>query len=229
MTNQKVATSQEEIEFQEKHGKAWEEVSAFLQTVSTEEDFYGPKNPQYRLAPEFFQLYLEKKPSEVATRALDTAFTMWGNLRGVSDHLQMILAQIAYDEDVWDKVSSGIISAFFREGRREEGLHLIEELAKKVIPLKSRSVVLFVLAQMWVYRGENLGKARQAFEQVVSWNTSEWHVNYARGYIYEIEHLGIGKALLHESGCSCPFPFPTALRRQPPPGRFGAYPDGACD
>jgi peroxiredoxin len=193
MAEQEVTPTQEEIEFQERHGKAWEEVRAFLQTVSSEEDLYSPRNPQHRLAPEFFQISLERRPSEVATRALDTAFTMWSNLRGVSDHIRMILPQIAYEEDVWDKVSNGIISAFSREDRREEGLSLIEELIQKVVPLKSRSVLLFELARSWMHGGEHRDKARQAFEQVLAWDVSAWHVDFARGYIYEVEHLNVSQ------------------------------------
>ncbi len=120
-------------------------------------------NPQYLPAPDYFQIYLEKRPSELATKALDSAFGMWGNLKGVSEKVQEALTHISYQEDVWDKVEHGLRRAFSRDDRFEEGRKLLEHLEQRVVPLKSRSALLDTLAENWLSKGE-MEKARQAFE-----------------------------------------------------------------
>ncbi len=168
---------------------AWEEVDQFYETA---EDYSGENNPQHRLAPEFFQFYLEKRPSEIATKALSNAFTMWGNLKGVSDQVQAALKHISYAEDVWDEVEHGLLRSFGEhDGRQKEAILLLEELVEKVVPSKSRSALLYTLANNWKYEGKT-GKARRGFEQIIAWDASEWHVGLARGHLYEFDNLNLG-------------------------------------
>ena len=193
MTEQNNAPSQEEIDFRARHKAAWEEVHQFHETAESEQDFFGKNNPQHRLAAEFFQMYLEKKPSEIATKALRNAFTMWGNLKGVSDQVQAALKHISYEEDVWDEVNHGLLRSFYEhDSRQEEAILLLEELVQKVVPLKSRSALLCTLADTWESEGET-EKARRGFEQIIEWDASEWHVDHARGHIYEFDNLTIGQ------------------------------------
>ena len=189
MTEQNNALSQEEMDFKAWHKAAWEEVDKFRETA---EDYFGEDNPQHRLAAEIFQMYLEKRPSEIATKALHNAFTMWGNLEGVSDQVQAALKHISYTEDVWDKVVHGLRNSFARDGREKEAILLLEELVEKVVPLKSRSSLLCKLADIWEREGET-GKARRGFEQIIAWDASEWHVDHARGHLYEFDNLNVGQ------------------------------------
>lgn len=189
MTKQNNALSQEEMDFKAWHKAAWEEVEQFRETA---EDYFSENNPQHRLAAEIFQMYLEKRPSEIATKALDNAFTMWGNLEGVSDQVQAALKHISYTEDVWDEVTSGLRNSFARDGREKEAILLLEDLVEKVVPLKSRSALLCALADTWEREGER-GKARRGFEQIIAWDASEWHVDHARGHIYEFDNLNVGQ------------------------------------
>ena len=101
MTEQNNALSQEEMDFKAWQKAAWEEVEQFHEMVKSGQNSFGENDPQHRLAAEFFQMYLEKRPSEIATKALSNAFTMWGNLEGVSDQVQAALKHISYTEDVW--------------------------------------------------------------------------------------------------------------------------------
>ncbi len=189
MTEQNNALSQEEMDFKAWHKAAWEEVDKFRETA---EDYFGEDNPQHRLAAEIFQMYLEKRPSEIATKALHNAFTMWGNLEGVSDQVQAALKHISYTEDVWNKVVHGLRNSFARDGREKEAILLLEELVEKVVPLKSRSSLLCKLADIWEREGET-GKARRGFEQIIAWDASEWHVDHARGHLYEFDNLNVGQ------------------------------------
>ena len=189
MTEQNSALAQEEMDFKAWQKAAWEEVKQFRETT---EDHFGEDNPQHRLAAEIFQTYLEKRPSEIATKALDNAFTMWGNLKGVSDQVQVALKHISYTEDVWNEVEHGLLRSFGHDGREKEAILLLEELVEKVVPLKSRSALLCALANAWEREGE-MGKARRGFEQIIAWDASEWHVDHARGHLYELDNLNVGQ------------------------------------
>ena len=189
MTEQNNALSQEEMDFKAWHKAAWEEVKQFRETT---EDYFGEDNPQHRLAAEIFQTYLEKRPSEIATKALENAFTMWGNLEGVSDQAQAALKHISYTEDVWDEVKYGLWNSFGRDGREKEAILLLEELVEKVVPLKSRSSLLCSLADAWEREG-GTEKARRGFEQIIAWDAAERHVDHARGHLYELDNLNVGQ------------------------------------
>ena len=189
MTEQNNALSEEEMDFKAWHKAAWEEVEQFRETA---EDYFSEDNPQHRLAAEIFQMYLEKRHSEIATKALNNAFTMWGNLEGVSDQVQAALKHISYTEDVWDEVEHGLRESFRRDGREKEAILLLEELVEKVVPLKSRSTLLCALADIWEREGET-GKARRGFEQITAWDASERHVDHARGHLYAFDNLNVGQ------------------------------------
>lgn len=189
MTEQNNALSEEEMDFKAWHKAAWEEVEQFRETA---EDYFSEDNPQHRLAAEIFQMYLEKRHSEIATKALNNAFTMWGNLEGVSDQVQAALKHISYTEDVWGEVEHGLRESFRRDGRQREAILLLEELVEKVVPLKSRSTLLCALADIWEREGET-GKARRGFEQITAWDASERHVDHARGHLYAFDNLNVGQ------------------------------------
>ena len=192
MTEQNNALSQEEMDFKAWHKAAWEEVEQFYEMVKSGQNSFGENDPQHRLAAGAFQMYLEKRPSEIATKALHNAFTMWGNLEGVSDQVRAALKHISYTEDVWDEVTSGLQNSFRRDGREKEANLLLEELVEKVVPLKSRSALLCTLADTWEREGET-EKARRGFEQIVAWDASERHVDHARGHLYELDNLNVGQ------------------------------------
>lgn len=195
MTTQNTTPTHEEIEFQTKHTEAWQEVRQFLETERERngQDFFT-NNPQHQLAPEFFQIYLEKKPSPIAAKALSNAFAMWGNIKGVSDQVDTAIKHISYEEDVWDLVVNGLRRTFSEhDDRHEELIYLLQELIQNVVPLKSRSALLFTLSDIWEDE-EETAHARQGFEQIIKWNASEWHVEAAQGRIYEFDRLNIGQS-----------------------------------
>ena len=117
---------------------------------------------------------------------------MWGNLKGVSDQVQAALKHISYTEDVWDEVEHGLLRSFGHDGREKEAILLLEELVEKVVPLKSRSALLYALADIWEREGET-GKARRGFEQIIAWDAAERHVDHARGHLYELDNLNVGQ------------------------------------
>lgn len=127
MTKQNKSPSQE-IDYKAWHKAAWDEVRQFNPAAAkSEQDYFGPNNPQHRLASEFFQFYLENKPSKNAENALQMAFTMWSNLRGVSEQAQEALKHISYEEDVWKEIGHCLLRIFNQAERADEGLRLLEK------------------------------------------------------------------------------------------------------
>lgn len=196
MTEKEREPTREEKEFQEKHKAAWDEIRGFLQSAESDEEYYGERNPQHRFAPEFFQIYLDKRPETIAQKALRSAFMMWGNLRGVSERVNEAVEYIPYEDDVWVDLGHSIIRAYQNDDRDEEGFELVERLSQRVVPLQSRTDLLAELAGR-LKNGEEFEEARKLYEQIIAWNASERHVEQARGHIYEFDNLNIGQPAPH--------------------------------
>jgi peroxiredoxin len=171
---------------------ARQEVRYFYETIREGEDPCGELNPLHRWAPEFFEIYLQQRPSEVAEEALKTAFKMWGSLRGVSERVKEAVECISCEEKIWPRaVGNGIFWSFYRDQRLEEGIALIEEIAG-AIPTKTP--LLFELAQGLFYT-DNQEKARSVFERIIELDERKWYVEigFAQGYVHEIDNLNIGQ------------------------------------
>ena len=70
MAEQDSAPSQQ-ADYNAWHKAAWDEIHQFCAAVAKSEwDYFAPNNPQHRLAPEFFQFYLENRHSKHAEHAL---------------------------------------------------------------------------------------------------------------------------------------------------------------
>lgn len=151
------------------------------------------ENPQHQLAKGYFQIYLDRRPSKIASKALDYAFTMWSNVEGGSYEIEAALSQVSYDEDVWDRIGRNIIDSYSRDERLEEGIALLEELSQRVTSQRARANILSELVFHWLRRG-NDPKARSILVQLAEWNLGEIALSADRSkrYITEIDSLGIG-------------------------------------
>ena len=195
MTEQNTTLTQEEEEFKTKFKAAWEEIRHFRKTAKDYREIDGEVDPQHRLAPEFFQIYLDKKPAQIASEALKSAFAMWSNVRASGKMIES-LRHVHYQEDVWDGIVPSLMRSFYNDGREEEKIPFLENLVQQVVPLKSRSSLLYTLAESWMDKGEK-EKARQGFKQIIKWNAAEWFVEHAKGYLYEFDSLNIGQPAPH--------------------------------
>ena len=133
--------------------------------------------PYQHLGDKYFRIYLEKRPSKLAAQALGVAFTLWGEGACVEE-IRQALTQISPQEDVWHLVLPGLRQAFYLRDEAATGLQLIAQLASDVVPLKSRSALLLPLANNWLNAGQR-ERARDAFEQIVQWRASLWHIEEA--------------------------------------------------
>ena len=157
------------------------------------EDFNGPANPQHRLAPEFFEYYRRNRPGRDATHALSNALVMWSNLKGVSQRkFSRRSGTSLLRRTFGTKLPTYLPRIFCADNREEEGLALLRDLAERVVPLRSRTALLFELSTELMERGEST-EAREGFNRIMEWNASESHVIDARGYIHELDHLNPGQ------------------------------------
>ena len=104
-------------------------------------------------APEFFEFYRRNRPGRDATHALGNALVMWSNLKGVSHRVQQEIRHISVEEDVWEGIASLLPRTFYADDRKEEGLALLRDLAERVVPLRSRTALLFELSTRLMERG----------------------------------------------------------------------------
>lgn len=112
-----MTTEQKRSEFEARVRSAWEEVDRYWEGREP-----GGENeandPQHRLAPEFYQIYLGDRSSPVAMRALATSFDMWSNLEGGSSAIEQRLPEISTDQDGQAVVADSVLSSFERERLR---------------------------------------------------------------------------------------------------------------
>lgn len=129
------------------------------------------------LADECFQIYLDKRPSRLAVKAVGLAFSLWGESASV-DQIRQALSRISFREDVWHLILPGLRQAFYLAGNTQEAMGLVEQLQTQVTPLRSRSALLLPLANHWLWQG-HVERARKAYEQIVFWKASLWHIEGA--------------------------------------------------
>lgn len=145
---------------------------------------------QSELGDWYFTQYIEHRPSRLATKALWMAATLWGNAGDV-DRLSDAVGQIDGSEDVWEEVVPGLRQAYLRHDRFHDMIDLLEEASTRVVPLKSRSVVLFTLAEYWVGIDED-GRALPVLQDIVNWRASPWHVRRAWELVRQMTGAGPG-------------------------------------
>ncbi len=133
----------------------------------------------------YFDQYLEHRPSRLATKAVWMACTLWGNAGDVP-HLRAAVPAIGDEEDVWEEVVPGLRKAYVRRDVFPELLTILEDLSARVVPLKSRSVLLYTLAENWVGLGKDQ-RARPVLEEIVRWRASPWHVRRSYELLMLIE------------------------------------------
>ena len=176
--------SAEEVHFEARLRQDQERIRPFFAVNRTQQMPADSSKLQLQLAAEYFQIYLDKKPLRFSRRALETAFMLWGNA-GAADEIDRALDQIGTDEDVWDKITSGVRQAYYLQDRIDEGMQRLAAIEAQVTPLKSRSALLHTLGQYWLGRDQRT-KARRAFTQIATWRASPWHVGQARRHLWQM-------------------------------------------
>ena len=159
-----IDVSAEEVSFEARLRLDKERIRPFFMVDKAKQIAADSTSLQLQLADKYFQTYLNKRPLRFSRRALD---------------------QIGADEDVWDKVTSGVRQAFYFRDRLDEGMDRLAAIEPQVMPLKSRSALLHTLGQYWLGRGQQ-SKARRAFTQIAIWRASPWHVVQAKRQLWQM-------------------------------------------
>ena len=185
------ARALEQVEFEAQLKADWDRLRIHQEQLGLGKTTRS-ESPEYKLAPQYFQMYLDLRPSKVAEKALETAFRMWGNVSGVTEESKKAIEQIGYSEDVWHIVAPELIRVYQWKGHHDEVWPLLEELEQKVIPKRSRSAILSLLAEH-SWNMLEIARARDGFKQIIEWNASPEHVERAKGNLYELDYLTQGK------------------------------------
>ena len=123
--------------------------------------------------------------ARLSTKALWMACTLWGNAGDVT-HLRAAVAAIGADEDVWEEVVPGLRKAYGRQDGFPELMTILEDQSARVLPPKSRSVLLYTLAEHWVGLSQD-HRARPVLEEIVRWRASPWYARRAYELLLLIE------------------------------------------
>ncbi|MBT7860125.1 MAG: hypothetical protein HN712_07420 [Gemmatimonadetes bacterium] len=134
----------------------------------------GGKEAQLQMAGEYFATYLQEHPSERSARALGMAFSLWGNA-GALEPVRAALPQISGQENVWHLILPGLRQAYYLGGHSGEVPQVLADLESRVTPLQSRSALLCDMASGWLAAGR-AEDARKAYEQIIVWGASLWHI-----------------------------------------------------
>jgi hypothetical protein len=140
---------------------------------------------QSRLADTYFEQYLQYRPSRLSTKAVWMASTLWGNAGDVA-RLRAAVAAIGDEEDVWEEVVPGLRKACVRQDSFAVFAQILGDLSARVLPLKSRSVLLYTLAEHWVGLGED-ERAQPVLEEVARWRASPWYARRSHELLALIE------------------------------------------
>ena len=163
-------------------------------------------DPAYRCADTYVQLYRDHRPSLPATRALAAAFRLWRELDGVSERVREEVEAIPqdlhsdFDDDIdrvriWDGIGYGIVGCFTHEGRRGEGLELLERFGASRSDDTAAAFLLWVAVNERI-RDQDLVAARRGAERILDRDTSrcpEFVEPAARGAIHEHDNLNLGQ------------------------------------
>jgi peroxiredoxin len=181
----------EQAQFSAKVGAAWTEIEEYYNQGSENGEDHT-SNPQRRLAPEFFDLYLARRPGPIAEQATQHAFAMWSNLEGGSQLIEAALPQVGDDEEALAAVFPTILNAFNRDERGTEVDGLTESLLNHMQTAEQRSEALFSLVRNWMWSGES-AQARVACEKIIAWNASPHYVEQCKYCLHELDNLNLGQ------------------------------------
>lgn len=198
-----------DAEFHAVHEADRAELLLYYRQLEPGGDDYVKENPGYRLAPQYFWYYLDRRPSQTATLALSIAFEWWDYLKGVSGDVQAALSQVSSDKELpgdrqlvqetWRRIAVGVRRCFQRDDNLEDGLSLLEGFAAKTSVDAVEATLLRETAE-WRARIHQTDVALREFERILDLDTSQcsWYVEYrARGFLSGYANLGIGEAAPH--------------------------------
>jgi thiol-disulfide isomerase/thioredoxin len=161
--------------FHESHSREF-----FIKTSKT----YGDK---------YFQIYLNERPSSIATHAIRYSFMNWSNSSSY-DKIYYALPLLSND-DVWYEISDYILSEYPRITDKtiiEKSIKYLENLNNNTTSLKAKTVLLNSLGTYYYHQNEKQ-KASLYFKKVLLINNNIWYTKRSKKYLNDIKYLNIGQ------------------------------------
>jgi peroxiredoxin len=151
----------------------------------------SPLNPAIQHSAAFFDLYLARRPGDLANEAARMAFSLYFNCPNSIDRADAAAARIGDDLDALAAVAQTYISIYSFERDEAAGDALGEQLLERLGSDERRAGLLLSMAESWMWNGQ-YPKARQACERIIAANAAEHDVKQAKGMIYEMDNLNVG-------------------------------------
>ncbi|HEX6982209.1 MAG TPA: TlpA disulfide reductase family protein [Balneolaceae bacterium] len=148
---------------------------------------------QNKFAADFFKYFISHSETKTAFRAGREAFMMWGNT-GAADEAEAAMAKLDYNSRIWSTIINSISNAYSRNGEKayQNFIALLKELREKLTHPQSQSAVLLQLAQIY-HRDKKFEKVKGLAQEIIELDAEKFHTDQARGLLYEIKFLSIGK------------------------------------
>ncbi len=174
--------------FIKKMDNAWSEVRQAFSHKQIDQD-----SLQKQYADEFFEYYLKHPDTQAGKKAIRGAFSMWGNTGSV-EKANTAMQHISYDSDLWNHIIRSTSNSYYRNKEKswkEDFLPTIKELKTKITNPAGKSQILLQLADHHEDEGQT-EQAKDYYQQIVSIEASDFFVQKAKGYLHEINNLGVG-------------------------------------
>jgi peroxiredoxin len=141
-------------------------------------------------AAEAFAYYRDHPETPTGRRAVETAFTMWGNT-DAADEVTEAIGHLDDDSPVWAEAIHGVGNAYWRSGRGEEVPPLLRDLEGRLTHPRALTAVFEDLGRRALREGRDV-EARPYFERIVALDAESFRVAAAEAALYEIDHLAVG-------------------------------------
>lgn len=144
-------------------------------------------------ADKFYTYYLNNPDSETGEKAISQAFMMWSNT-GAAEKTDEAMSHLDYDSGIWSKFIQFVSNTYYKSEQRtqQDYINLLQKLDDKLSHPESKSAVLWMLSKH--YHNENQPwKVKKIARETIELNAVEFHVEQARGLLYEIESLSVGQ------------------------------------
>lgn len=152
----------------------------------------SPLNPAIKHATAFFEMYLARRPSEIANQAASTAFHMFFNCPDSLVRADAAVEKMGDDSGALAAVAQTYIAMYNVERDEAAGDALGQHLLERLDSDERRSSLLLTMAESWLWNGQH-PKARAACDRIIAMNAEESAVKQARALLYEMDNLNVGQ------------------------------------
>jgi thiol-disulfide isomerase/thioredoxin len=148
---------------------------------------------QNELASIYFDYYLSHPDTRNGRDAVARTFLYWGNTGNV-DRVTQAIGKVRFDSLTFERVHSYLSNAFYKQDppAKEAYLNLLESLQGRVTYPSGKSEILYKLGEFYM-REDSIDRAEEIFKQIITMNADSGDVEAAKGSLYEIQNLQIGR------------------------------------